>query len=100
MFPTSSSWRPTFGTVRFVSRHSPDLAIDPVNRSDRELVAALAGQHADAALTVLIARHQPLVRATCARCLGRGQLWVDDACQAVFLVLARQASRIRDGQAL
>ncbi len=51
------------------------------------------------AFDALVHAHGPMVRGTCRRILGGGPD-VDDAFQAVFLVLARRARRIRNRQAL
>jgi RNA polymerase sigma factor (sigma-70 family) len=48
----------------------------------------------------LIECHGAMVRATCRRRLGDASLWVDDACQAVFLALAHRGGSIRDVHAL
>ncbi len=57
--------------------------------SDAELLRAHLGGDQDA-FAILVGRHLGLVRAACARQLGASAA-VDDAVQAVFLVLARKA---------
>src|SRR3984893_9738571 len=62
--------------------------------SDRDLLERFVGARDEAAFTVLIDRHGPMVLGVC-----RGTLPnfhdAEDACQATFLVLARKASSIR-----
>jgi RNA polymerase sigma factor (sigma-70 family) len=53
-----------------------------------------------AAFAELVDRHSGMVHATCKRTLGRGHPAIDDACQAVFLLLMRKADGIRDPQKL
>jgi hypothetical protein len=54
---------------------------------------------AEAAFQVLVKRHGPMVLRLC-RSLLNDRHDADDAFQATFLVLARRASSIRDGQAV
>jgi RNA polymerase sigma factor (sigma-70 family) len=53
----------------------------------------------EAALTVLIERHAPMVLGVCRRALGCVHD-AEDACQATFLVFSRKAATIRKGTAL
>jgi RNA polymerase sigma factor (sigma-70 family) len=62
--------------------------------SDRELLQRFGGTHDEAAFTVLIERHGPMVLGVCRRALPNFHD-ADDACQATFLVLARKAASIR-----
>src|SRR5882724_4118595 len=67
--------------------------------SDRDLLERFVGERDEAAFTVLIERHGPMVLGVCRRALPD---WhgAEDACQAVFLVLARKAPSIRKKTAL
>src|SRR5262245_53538619 len=62
--------------------------------SDRELLERFVGAHDEAAFTVLIERHGPMVLGVCRRQLADCHE-VEDACQATFLVLARKAASVR-----
>src|ERR1700729_2718339 len=62
--------------------------------SDCDLLERFVGAHDDAAFTVLIERHGPMVLGACRRALPIFQD-AEDACQASFLVLARKASSVR-----
>lgn len=66
---------------------------------DAELLGRFAGRaggEAGAAFEAIVARHGPMVRATCRRGLGDGPD-ADDAFQATFLVLVRRARAVRLG---
>jgi RNA polymerase sigma factor (sigma-70 family) len=78
---------------------SAESAVDLIILTDQALLERFVRRHDDTAFAVLVRRHGPMVRATCRRALGdRPDL--DDAFQAVFLVLARKAGSIRDGRRL
>jgi RNA polymerase sigma factor (sigma-70 family) len=49
---------------------------------------------------LLVERHSALVGSVCRRCLGHANPWLEDARQAVFIVLERKASSIRDAKSL
>src|SRR5262249_13677411 len=61
--------------------------------SDHDLLAAYEVEHGQAAFTELMRRHGPMVLRTCRRLLGRGPD-AEDAFQATFILLARQAGRL------
>lgn len=64
----------------------------PSGTSDQELLAAYVGCGDQGAFATLVTRHAPLVHAACRRRLGDAD--ADDAAQAVFLLVARRASRL------
>src|SRR5436305_7948813 len=67
--------------------------------SDHELLERFAGARDEAAFTVLIERHGPMVLGVCRRALPNFHD-AEDACQATFLVLARKAASVRKKTAL
>jgi RNA polymerase sigma factor (sigma-70 family) len=70
--------------------------------SDRQLLerfTARGGPADEAAFAVMVARHGPMVLGVCRQLLGDHH-HAEDAFQAVFLVLARQARSIRDPELL
>ena len=62
-----------------------------VGLSDGELLARYAASHDGPAFEALVARHGPMVVATC-RAILKHDHDVEDAFQATFLVLARQGT--------
>ena len=60
--------------------------------SDRDLLERFVEARDEAAFTVLIERHGPMVLAVCRRALPNFHD-AEDGCQATFLVLARKALR-------
>jgi RNA polymerase sigma factor (sigma-70 family) len=62
--------------------------------SDRELLDDFAGRGSEAAFAALVSRHGPMVLRAARRVLGHEQD-AEDAFQATFLVLARNAGSIR-----
>jgi RNA polymerase sigma factor (sigma-70 family) len=63
-------------------------------RTDRQLLDDFAVGRSETAFTALVSRHGPLVLRVCRRVLHHEQD-AEDAFQATFLVLARQAASIR-----
>jgi RNA polymerase sigma factor (sigma-70 family) len=70
-----------------------------VGVSDRDLLRRYAASHDGLAFEALVARHGPMVVATC-RAVLRDPHDVEDAFQATFLVLARKAASVHAGDAL
>ena len=85
----------------FVMSHLRSLAAVHKDRtmSDRHLLERFIAEQDEAAFTALVAQARPLVFRVCRRVL---QDWhaSEDAFQATFLVLARQAGSIRKQQSL
>ncbi len=77
----------TQGVLQHLRTLTADADAGP---SDRELLGRFAGQRDEAAFTLLVRRHGPMVQRLCQRLLHDPQE-AEDACQAVFLVLARKA---------
>ncbi len=70
-----------------------------VGLGDGELLRRYAASHDGPAFAALVARHGPMVAATC-RAVLRDHHDVEDAFQATFLVLARKAGSLRNGDTL
>src|SRR3954452_24928342 len=62
--------------------------------SDIDLLERFRARHEEAAFTLLVQRHGPMVLSVCRRVLGDVHT-AEDAFQATFLVLVRKASAIR-----
>src|SRR5438128_4698200 len=75
--------------VRVLAAVQTDRAL-----TDQELLERFVTQKDEAAFTVLIERHGPMVLGVCRRALKQSQD-AEDACQATFLVFARKAASIR-----
>jgi RNA polymerase sigma factor (sigma-70 family) len=67
---------------------------DPTVLSDRELLGRFAARGDQAAFAAVVARHASMVLAVCRRALP-GPHDPEAACQAVFLLLAEKAGRVR-----
>jgi RNA polymerase sigma factor (sigma-70 family) len=67
--------------------------------TDGQLLARYTASNDGPAFTALVARHGPMVAATCRAVLQR-EHDVEDAFQATFLVLARKAGSVRAGDVL
>ncbi len=82
-------------------RHLRDLFSggSSVGLTDGQLLARYAADRDGQAFAALVARHGPMVAATC-RAVLRHEHDVEDAFQATFLVLARKAGSVRGGDAL
>src|SRR5881227_386383 len=84
-----------------VLRHLRTVAAVQTYRemSDRDLLERFVEARDEAAFTVLIERHGPMVLGVCRRALPHFHD-AEDACQATFLVLARKAGSLRKKTAL
>jgi RNA polymerase sigma factor (sigma-70 family) len=67
--------------------------------SDRQLLERFVASRDEAAFAAIVGRHGPMVLGVCRQLLGDHH-HAEDAFQAVFLVLARQARSIRDPDVL
>jgi RNA polymerase sigma-70 factor (ECF subfamily) len=67
--------------------------------TDAELLERFRAHRDEAAFTLLVQRHGPMVMGVCRRLLG-DRHGAEDAFQATFLVLARSAASIRTGGSL
>src|SRR6516162_6221921 len=70
------------------------LLRDGVGLTDGQLLEEYISRRDDAALTVLVRRHGPMVWGVCRRVL-QNHHDAEDAFQATFLVLVRKAASIR-----
>src|SRR5689334_12329321 len=66
---------------------------------DRELIALFVNRRDFAAFQALVERHAEMVLGVCRRVLRQTQD-AEDACQAVFLILARRAGAIASGDSV
>src|SRR5439155_15809236 len=70
-----------------------------LNGADRELLEAFLARRDEAAFAALVHRHGPMVLRLCRRILQNEQD-AEDACQATFLILNRQAASLRRRESL
>ena len=89
------------GASGMASQHLRDLfrSGTVVGLTDGQLLARYAAFHDGPAFEALVARHGPMVVATC-RAILKQEHDIEDAFQATFLVLARKAGSVRVGDAL
>jgi RNA polymerase sigma factor (sigma-70 family) len=72
------------------------------NLSDGSLLERIVNareESIEAAFTILVERHGPMVLGVCRQVLGNSHD-ADDACQATFLVLARKAASVRNANSV
>ncbi|HEY3963041.1 MAG TPA: sigma-70 family RNA polymerase sigma factor [Planctomycetaceae bacterium] len=62
--------------------------------SDRQLIGRFAANRDERAFAVLVSRHAPMVLRICRRIVKHEQD-AEDACQAVFMLIARKAGNVR-----
>jgi DNA-directed RNA polymerase specialized sigma24 family protein/uncharacterized protein (DUF1501 family) len=74
-------------------------ACDTHGLTDRQLLDRFTAQRDEAAFAELVCRHGPMVLSACRRVLRHAQD-AEDAFQAAFLVLARKADSIRQGDSV
>ncbi len=77
-------------------RHLRSLAAKQANSTlpDQQLLETFLTQRSETAFAALVRRHGPMVLSVCRRVLGNHHD-AEDAFQAVFLIFARKAERIR-----
>jgi RNA polymerase sigma factor (sigma-70 family) len=86
-------------TLTQVMSHLRTLAAPGGESSDEDLLRAFAAAGDERAFAAIVSRYGSLVLGVCRRAL-RHEQDAEDAFQATFLVLARNASSIRKGQSL
>src|SRR5438270_9480658 len=91
----------TTQSLNGVLQHLRTVAAVQTHRelSDHELLERFVGARDEAAFTVLVERHGPMVLGVCRRTLPNFHD-AEDACQATFLVLARKAASVRKKSSL
>src|SRR5262249_5782754 len=91
---TRTASNPILQLIRRVTR-DPQVQASP----DQELLRRFLGERDEAASETLLRRHGPMVVDVCQGVLGK-EADTEDAFQATFLILARQAESIRQGTSL
>jgi RNA polymerase sigma factor (sigma-70 family) len=90
----------TYATAQLFRQVRCWLAVQALHEDpDADLLERFRRERNEAAFTVLMERHGPLVLRVCGRLLPDRHA-VEDAFQATFLVLARQAEAIRKSASL
>jgi DNA-directed RNA polymerase specialized sigma24 family protein len=72
--------------------------LDASVSSDGQILERFVERHDEAAFEAILLRHGPMVRTVCRQLLDHHD--VDDAFQAIFLVLVRKASSLRVEESL
>src|SRR5262245_37790282 len=62
--------------------------------NDRKLIGRFASHRDERAFAVLVSRHAPMVLRICRRIM-KNEHDAEDACQAVFMLIARKAGKVR-----
>src|SRR5262245_24644777 len=93
MRPGTTMGNSRLGEVVAHVRHAAEARV-LLGLPDRELLERFVGSADDPAFAALVERHGPMVFGVCRRALA-GRHDAEDACQAVFLVLARKAASLR-----
>jgi RNA polymerase sigma factor (sigma-70 family) len=90
--------QPTFGDLLCYLRTTCDARASR-DLTDSELLERFLAHREEAAFALLMQRHGPMVLGVCQRLLGNSHS-AEDAFQATFLILVRQAASIRRAQSV